>query len=155
MQKLSFMMHGKKTVVVLIILFALVCSVSAAGTGNQVTDEILIQDCNTRPEYAPPITDTVSQGETNRHTYTPVSGQVLEVSLTWNRDSSGNDLDLCIVPPNSNHVWIQDDVDGKLDGKISVRTVLVTEDLNRIWIVEISGAQVSGTQPYTLIINSY
>lgn len=148
-------MHGKKIVVVLIILFALVCSVSAAGTGNQVTDEILIQDCNTRPEYAPPITDTVSQGETNRHTYTPVSGQVLEVSLTWNRDSSGNDLDLCIIPPNANAIQLHDEIDGNTDGKISFRIPLIPNHLSKLWVFDVVGIQVLDTQPYTLIINSY
>ena len=148
------MMHGKKIVVVLIILFALVCSVSAAGTGNQVTDEILIQDCNTCPEYAPPAYGDVCQGETDYHTYTPVSGQILEVSLIWNRASSGNDLDLYVTPPRSISIPLQDDIDGKTDGKIFIRISLTPETINQVWGFDVSGAQVSGTQPYTLIINN-
>ena len=110
------MMHGKKTVVVLIILFALVCSVSAAGTGNQVTDEILIQDCNTRPEYAPPAYGDVCQGETDYHIYTPGNEQILEVSLKWDH-TSGNDLDLYIKPPESDSIRFHDQDDGKIDIK--------------------------------------
>ena len=148
------MMHGKKTVVVLIILFALVCSVSATGTGNQVTDEILIQDCNTRPEYAPPAYGDVCQGETDYHIYTPGNEQILEVSLKWDH-TSGNDLDLYIKPPESDSIRFHDQDDGKIDGMISINIPLNSAIVNKLWNFNVFGSRVSGTQPYTLIINSY
>lgn len=149
------MKHLKKIFITAILLLACIRSVNAAGTEVQTEIEILTEDQIKGPERAPPVNDVIRQGETNRHTYTPVSGRKLEVSLTWDRASSGNDLDLCIVPPNSNPAWIQDDIDGRLDGKISLRTALAADDLNRLWIFDVAGAQVSGTQSYTLIINSY
>ncbi|MCZ0859688.1 hypothetical protein O0S10_00425 [Methanocorpusculum sp. MG] len=147
--------HLKKILIAAIILLALAGSTNAAGTDQQVSFEILTQDQITGPSRAPPITDTVSQGETNHHTYTPVTGQKLEVSLTWNRASSGNDLDLRICPPGTDSIVLQDEIDGRTDGNIFIRTSLTTNTLNKPWGFEVIGARVSGTQSYTLTINSY
>ncbi|MCZ0860996.1 hypothetical protein O0S10_07125 [Methanocorpusculum sp. MG] len=149
------MKHLIKILIAAIILLAFVGSANAAVADQQVSFEILTAEQITGPSRAPPITDTISQGETNRHTYTPVSGQKLEVSLTWDRTSSGSDLDLYIYPPNSDPIKMQDEIDGRTDGKISLRTSLAAADLNRLWIFDVTGARVSGTQSYTLIINSY
>ena len=149
------MKHLIKIFIAALILLTCVGSVNAGVTEQQVSFEILTEDQITGTARAPPVNDEVCQGETNRHTYTPVSGQKLEVSLTWNRASSGNDLDLYIYPPDSNPIRIQGDIDGRFDGKISLRTAIAADDLNRLWRFDVTGAQVSGTQSYTLVINSY
>ena len=82
------------------------------------------------------------------------TNEPLEVSLTWGR-TSGNSLDMHIHPPNSNSVILHDGDDGRIDGKISLRTSLTSDMTNRIWMFEVVGARVSGTESYILIINSY
>lgn len=149
------MKHLKKILISVIILLAFAGSANAAGTEVQTEIEILTEDQIKGQERAPPVNDVIRQGETNRHTYTPEIGQKLEVSLIWNRASSGNDLDLCIYPPQTDPIQLHDEIDGKTDGKISLRIPLTSSYLNQLWVFDVAGAQVSGTQSYTLIINSY
>ncbi|MDR0981187.1 MAG: hypothetical protein LBL85_05405 [Methanocalculaceae archaeon] len=149
------MKHLKKILITAILLLAFVGPANAAVTDQQVSFEILTEDQIKGPERAPPMNDVIRQGETDYYSYTPVSGSKLEISFTWDGASSGNDLDLYIRPPNNEPSWIQDDIDGRFDGKISLRTSLTADDLNHLWKFDVTGAQVSGTQSYTLTINSY
>ncbi|HJK35551.1 MAG TPA: hypothetical protein O0X34_00130 [Methanocorpusculum sp.] len=148
------MKHLKKRFTAAIILIAFTGSANAAVVEQQVSFEILTDD-QVMSSWAAPVNGDVRQGETDRHAYTPMNGQHLEVSLTWDRAASGNDLDLYIYPPDSNSIKIHDNTDGKFDGKISLRTVISTDDLNQLWIFGVTGDQVSGTQSSTLTINSY
>lgn len=148
------MKHIIKIFIAAVILLACVGSANAAAVDSQIQFEILTDDQFPEQLRAAPVYGTVSQGETKRHAYTPGNEQTLEISLQWDR-SSGNDLDLYIKPPNNPPTRMQDGVDGRLDGKISLKTSLTSETINRPWTFEVTGAQVSGTQSYTLIINSY
>lgn len=149
------MKHLKKIFITAILLMACIGSVNADGTEVQTEIEILTEDQINGPKCAPSVNDVIHQGETNRYTYTPESGQKLEVSLTWNRASFGNDLDLCIYPPKTDPIRLHDEIDEKTDGKISLRIPLTSSYLNQLWVFDVVGAQVSGTQSYTLTINSY
>ncbi|MCZ0860149.1 MAG: hypothetical protein O0X93_06785 [Methanocorpusculum sp.] len=103
---------------------------------------------------APPVEGSVAQGETDYYThYVSTTDTKLELSLTWDR-STGNDLDLIIVPPNGSATYIHDQNDGRTDGKIAVRTGL-QQGADTRWRVGVEGAAVTGNQQYTLIINSY
>ena len=148
------MKHLKKIFIAAIILIAFIGSANAAAVEQQVSFEILTDD-QVMSSRAAPVNDDVRQGETDRHTYTPESGQKLDVSLTWDRASSGNDLDLYMRPPNVNPTKIHDDIDGKNDGKIFFRVSLTANTINQDWRFDVIGAQVSGTQSYTLTLNSY
>lgn len=148
------MKHLKKIFIAAIILIAFISSANAAAVEQQVSFEILTDDQVTGSRAAP-VNGDVRQGETDCHTYTPVNGQKLEVSLTWDRAASGNDLDLCICPPGLDPIRLQDEIDGRSDGKISIGISLTPSIINQTWEFDVTGSQVSGTQSYTLIINSY
>lgn len=148
------MKHLKKIFIAAIILIAFISSANAAAVEQQVSFEILTDDPVTGSRAAP-VNGDVRQGETDCHTYTPVNGQKLEVSLTWDRAASGNDLDLYVTPPQSTSMLLHDEIDGRNDGKIFIRTSLSSGTLNQAWGFDVTGSQVSGTQSYILTINSY
>ena len=148
------MRFGKTLLVTAILLLACIVPAGAAHTEPQMQFEILTTDELTDSSRAPPIYGDVRQGETDSYSYTPGNERTLELSLTWDR-TSGNSLDIHIHQPNSNSVILNDGDDGRIDGKISLRTSLTSDMTNRIWMVEVVGALVSGTESYTLIINSY
>ncbi|MDV0443477.1 hypothetical protein [Methanorbis rubei] len=147
------MRYLKGILIAAVILLACIAPATAANTDAQVEFEILIDEQSQNLGRAAPIYGEVRQGVTNSYTHIP-NGQTLEISLTWNR-ASENDLDLYITIPNGGTSLIHDDMDGKFDGKISLKTSLTSSTVNRIWGCDVIGARVSGTQPYTLIINSY
>ena len=140
-----------------------VCKESVRGDDDAVTLFIqfahdlfeILTDDQVMSSWASSVNGDVLQGDTDRYAYTPINGQQFEVSLTWDRAASGNYLALYIYPPDSNSIKIHDNTDGKFDGKISLRTVISTDDLNQLWIFGVTGDQVSGTQSSTLTINSY
>lgn len=148
------MKHLKKRFTAAIILIAFTGSANAAVVEQQVSFEILTDD-QVMSSWASSVNGDVLQGDTDRYAYTPINGQQFEVSLTWDRAASGNYLALYIYPPDSNSIKIHDNTDGKFDGKISLRTVISTDDLNQLRIFGVTGDQVSGTQSSTLTINSY
>lgn len=145
------------TVLFLLIVLSAWC-VAPVTAGEIVKTDIVFEVLEPEKlsgiEKAPPVGGTVTQGETDYYThYVSSSDTKLELSLTWDH-SAGNDLDLIIVPPHGSATYIQDQHDGRIDGKISVQTGL-QPDADTCWRVGVAGTTVTGTQQYTLIINSY
>ncbi len=148
------MRFGKTLLIAAIVLLACIVPAGAAHAEPQMQFEILTTDELTDSSRAPPVYGDVRQGEVDHHIHTPGNDRTLEVSLTWDR-TSGNDLDLDVTPPNGRVSRLHDLDDGRTDGKIAFRTALNKNTINRPWGFDVVGAQVSGTQSYTLIINSY
>ncbi|MDV0443424.1 hypothetical protein [Methanorbis rubei] len=104
---------------------------------------------------APPIYGEVRQGEVDPHQYYVPSGHsTLEVSLQWDH-TTNNDLSLTMYPPNGNPLAWNDASDGQTNGEISLNTPLPSQMTGKHWNFVVTGARVSGTQSYTLVINSY
>lgn len=104
---------------------------------------------------APPVYGDVRQGEVDSHRYYVPSGHTtLEVSLQWD-DTPTTDLSLTIYPPNGNPLIWNDESDGLTDGEISLSTPLPSQMTGAYWSFDVTGVSVSGTQSYTLVINSY
>ena len=149
-------MRSLHAIIILLMILSAFCiaQASAVNGDSRVNFEILGPDVLIDVSKAPPVQGSVTQGETDSHIYTPGNEQTLEVSLTWDR-STGNDLDLYVTLPNGEANLIHDEVDGRADGKISIRTSLTMSTINQPWGFDVIGSQVSGTQSYILIINSY
>lgn len=157
MMEITMSMRSLTTVLFLLIILSVwCCTVTVAGESmkTDIVLEILASDEMSGITKAPPMEGFVAQGETKYYTYTPTSGNKLEISLRWTK-SSGNDLDLYLHPPNTDAILIHDEIDGISDGKISLRTSLSSGDLNQMWQFDVIGANVSGTQSYTLILHSF
>lgn len=150
-------MRSLTTVLFLLILLSVwCCTVTVAGESmkTDIVLEILTSDEMSGITKAPPMEGFVTQGETTYYThYVSTTDTKLELSLTWDC-STGNDLDLIVVPPTGSAIYIHDQNDGRTDGKISVGTRL-QQGTGIQWRVGVEGAAVTGNQQYILIINSY
>jgi len=157
MMEITLFMRSLTAVLFLLMILSVGCIVPVAAgeiVKTGMVFEVLGPDEISGIEKAPPVEETVTQGETDYYThYVSTSDTKLEISLTWDR-STGNDLDLIIVPPNGSATCIHDQNDGRTDGKIAVRTGL-QQGADTRWRVGVEGAAVTGSQQYTLIINSY
>lgn len=140
-------------------LILLACCAMPAGAANstdiQTAVEVTTPENPDQTSRAPPVYGSVGQGEVDYHTYYVSSGHTtLEVSLTWDR-STNNDLTLTLYPPHGRSYAWDDSADGKLNGKISVKTPIPSDMTGAYWGIDITGRTVTGTQAYTLTMNSY
>ncbi|WP_300998812.1 peptidase [Methanoculleus sp.] len=97
------------------------------------------------------LSDTISQGETNRHQFYVGSGVAyLEVYLDWG--SASDSLTLTIYAPSGSKTGtFRDNADGEVDGKIHID---IDPDSGYIsqgtWTFDVYGERVSSERSYTL-----
>jgi hypothetical protein len=97
------------------------------------------------------LSDTVGQGETNRHQFYVGSGVAyLEVYLDWG--SASDSLRLTIYAPSGSKIGtFRDSSDGMMDGKIHID---IDPDGSYVdqgtWTFDVYGERVSSERSYTL-----
>ena len=97
------------------------------------------------------LSDTVSQGETNRHQFYVGSGVAyLEVYLNWG--STSDSLALTVYAPSGSKIGtFRDNADGAVNGKIHID---IDPDSGYIsqgtWTFDVYGERVSSQRNYTL-----
>ena len=97
---------------------------------------------------APPLYDTITQGEWKSHSYLLPAGKTrIEIALSWG--NTQNTLYMLIKKPDeSSYGPYYDSFDGVANGVIPLA---ISGNLAAgLWTISINGASVSGTQPYTL-----
>ncbi|MDN5340699.1 MAG: hypothetical protein PWQ30_1808 [Euryarchaeota archaeon] len=102
------------------------------------------------------LSDTVGQGETNRHQFY-VGSEVayLEIYLNWG--STSDSLALTIYTPSGSKIGtFRDSSDGMMDGKIHID---IDPDGNYVdrgtWTLDVYGEKVSSERSYTLNLYQY
>jgi len=96
------------------------------------------------------LSDTISQGETNRHQFYVGSGVAyLEVYLNWG--SISDSLTLTIYTPSGSKIGtFRDNADGTTDGKIHID---IDQDSGNVsqgtWTFDVYGEKVSSQRNYT------
>ncbi len=97
---------------------------------------------------APPLYDTITQGEWKSHSYLLPAGKTrFEIALSWG--NTQNTLYMVITKPDgSSYGPYYDSFDGITNGVIPL--AINGNIAAGQWTIYINGASVSGTQPYTL-----
>ncbi|MDV0441661.1 hypothetical protein [Methanorbis furvi] len=140
---------------IVVVLAVCILPVAAASCSATTIDMKTVELGVISVTKAPPIYGEVRQGEVDPHQYYVPSGhRTLEVSLQWDH-TTNNDLSLAMYPPNGNPLVWNDANDGQTDGEISLSTPLPSQMTGKYWSFDVTGLRVSGTQSYTLTINSY
>ncbi|WP_460006798.1 peptidase [Methanogenium cariaci] len=108
------------------------------------------------PNIATKLMDTISQGETNRHSVYVGSGiETLEVYLNW--DSASDSLSLTIYTPSGTNIGtLYDNSDGQTDGKIHID---ITPGGGYVesgaWSFDVYGEQVASSRSYQFTVEKY
>lgn len=143
------------TAILSVFVLLLVCF-SASGAAVENTNPVLnfeVISSDWAP-FALPVYGDVRQGETDYYTYYVSSGDTtLEVSLTWDA-SGGDELKLSVYTPTGAPYVFVDNVDGLINGKISVRTSIPAMMTASNWGFDVVGLSVDDVASYTLKINS-
>ncbi|HJJ52901.1 MAG TPA: hypothetical protein O0X66_00130, partial [Methanocorpusculum sp.] len=101
---------------------------------------------------APPLYDTITQGEWKSHSYLLPTGKTrIEIALSWG--NTQNTLYMVITKQDgSSYGPYYDSFDGITNGVIPLAINGNIAECQ--WTIYINGASVSGTQPYTLHFNA-
>lgn len=97
------------------------------------------------------LSDTITQGETNRHQFYVGSGVAyLEVYLNWG--SASDFLTLTIYAPSGSRIGtFRDNADGAVDGKIHIDIDPDSDYISQgTWAFDVYGERVSSQRNYTL-----
>ena len=151
------MRHSVLALIILAVVLSVSCIVpgAAVSPSSPVIDfEIINPEDMTGSSKAAPNYGSVTQGERDPYThYVERTDTLFEVSLQWDK-TSNNVLQMIVYPPSGSPIYLKDEDDGSINGRIAARTALPGDAVGATWRVTVEGLQVEGSQPYTLIINS-
>lgn len=138
-------------------IFSVACivpAIAAVPSSTVIDLEVLDPEDMIGSGKAAPNYGSVTQGERDTYThYVDVTDTLFELSLEWDKNT-GNILQLIVYPPSGTPIYLKDEDDGSTNGKIAARTSLPGNTVGATWKVIVEGVQITGSQSYTLIVNS-
>ena len=136
------------------VLFLVVALLAAPTVSAKKTNEYTVRpSIGNASEITISVTDSVSQGETNRHSFSVGNGvNWLEVLHDWH--NSGDSLTLTIYTPKGVNVGTFRDIDdGATDGKIHIGIVPDNGYVESgAWVFDVYGESVATQRTYDLNI---
>ena len=150
------MASAKRKYVVFVLLLAVAFLAVPPVSANEGVGYTVRPSTSDDPVTTLGLSDTVGQGETNRHQFY-VGSEVayLEIYLNWG--STSDSLALTIYAPSGSRIGtFRDSSDGMMDGKIHID---IDPDGNYVdqgtWTLDVYGEKVSSERSYTLNLYQY
>lgn len=135
----------------LVVAFLAVPPVSA----TEDTEYTICPSASDDPVTTLRLSDSIGQGETNRHQFN-IGSEVkhLEVYLDWGPSPNPDSLALTVYTPSwKNLGMLHDSIDGQTNDRIHIDIVPDSSYVDRgIWTFDVYGEQVSSQRSYTLNI---
>ena len=145
--------------IVCVIAFCMVpAAASTADVADTVDDDLVISALEI-PVYGPKgsTPGTIVQGERKTYSYVVQPGESeMDAQVTWS--SMSNNLALMFTTPNGYILGPYDDYyeSSTPNARISVHVEAAIGTLQSgTWLFDVNGKSVSGTETFTLTVNSY